>query len=266
MKRDLGEPTAITMEIRSSNPVLNNNFWSNLTGIDRMTVDGSMKKIGYLLSLTIVSALVSAVLCMNALNNGTGGLFISGLMGLGFVGGFIIAIIVFMTRPQNPAALMSIYAILEGMAIGAMSLVLELTAYKGIALQAVFGTMAITATMYVMYASRIIRPTPAFNKIIFGLVMSIMFLYLTSFVLQLFTPYDVPFLHSSGPIGIGVTAAILVVAALTLISDFGFIESGSRYGAPKNMEWYAAFGILISVIWIYIETIKLLSKLNAYRE
>jgi len=254
------------MEIRSSNPVLNNKFWSNLTGTDRMTVDGSMKKIGYLLSVTIVSALVSAVLCMNALNNGNGGLFIGGLMGLGFVGGAIIAIIVFMTRPQNPVALMTIYAILEGMGIGAMSLMLELTAYKGIALQAVFGTMAITGTMYVMYASRIIRPTPAFNKIVFGLVMSIMFLYLTSFVLQLFTPYDVPFLHSSGPIGIGLTAVILVVAALTLISDFGFIESGSRYGAPKNMEWYAAFGILISVVWIYIETLRLLSKLNAYRE
>ena len=174
--------------------------------------------------------------------------------------------IIMFTRPQNPAALMSIYAILEGMAIGAMSLALELTAYKGIALQAVFGTMGITATMYVMYTSRIIRPTPAFNKILSGLVISIMFLYLTSFVLGLFTPYDVPFLHSSGPIGIGVTAVILVVAALTLISDFGFIESGTRYGAPKNMEWYAAFGILISVVWIYIETIRLLAKLNAYRE
>ena len=212
------------MEIRSSNPVLSNKFWSNLTGTDRMTVDGSMKKIGYLLSLTIVSALVSAVLCMNALNNGTGGLVIPGLMGLGFLGGFIVAMGVFLVRPNNPAALMSLYAILEGLAIGAMSLMLELTAYKGIALQAVFGTMAITATMYVMYASRIIRPTPAFNKIVFGLVASIMFLYLTSFVLQLFTPYDVPFLHSSGPIGIGVTAFILVVAALTLISDFGFYQ------------------------------------------
>ena len=73
MKRDLGETVAIAMEIRSSNPVLSNKFWSNLTGTDRMTVDGSMKKIGYLLSLTIVSALVTAVLGMNALNNGTGG-------------------------------------------------------------------------------------------------------------------------------------------------------------------------------------------------
>ena len=171
MKRDLGETVAIAMEIRSSNPVLSNKFWSNLTGTDRMTVDGSMKKIGYLLSLTIVSALITAVLCMNALNNGTGGFLIGGSMALGFLGGFIVAMIVFITRPQNPAALMSIYAILEGMAIGAMSLAAEMTAYNGIALQAVFGTMAITGTMYVMYASRILRPTPTFNKIVFGLVM-----------------------------------------------------------------------------------------------
>ena len=254
------------MEIRSSNPVLNQKFWSNLTGNDRMTIDGSMRKIGYLLGLTVVSALVSAILCLNAINNGNGGLYIGGFMTLGFLGGFVIALVVFVSRPKNPAALMSLYAILEGMAVGAMSLALELTAYKGIALQAVFGTMAITGTMYIMYTSRIIRPTPAFNKIVGGLVISIMFLYLTSFILQVFSGYDVPFLHSSGPIGIGVTAFILVVAALTLISDFGFIESGTRYGAPKNMEWYAAFGILISLIWIYIETLRLLAKLQAFRE
>ena len=231
-----------------------------------MTIDGSMRKIGYLLGLTVVSALVSAVLCLNAINNGNGGLYVGGFMTLGFLGAFVIAMVVFVSRPKNPAALMSLYAILEGMAVGAMSLALELTAYKGIALQAVFGTMAITGTMYIMYTSRIIRPTPAFNKIVGGLVISIMFLYLTSFVLQVFTGYDVPFLHSSGPIGIGVTAFILVVAALTLISDFGFIESGTRYGAPKNMEWYAAFGILISLIWIHIETLRLLAKLQAFRE
>ena len=144
------------MEIRSSNPVLNQKFWSNLTGNDRMTIDGSMRKIGYLLGLTVVSALVSAVLCLNAINNGNGGLYVGGFMTLGFLGGFAIAMVVFVSRPKNPAALMSLYAILEGMAVGAMSLALELTAYKGIALQAVFGTMAITGTMYIMYTSRIL--------------------------------------------------------------------------------------------------------------
>lgn len=91
-----------------------------------------------------------------------------------------------------------------------------------------------------------------------------MFLYLTSFILGMVSGYDVPFLHSSGPVGIGVTLFILIVASLTLISDFGFIESGVKHGAPKNMEWYAAFGILVSLIWIYLETVRLLAKLRTF--
>ena len=249
------------MEIRSSNPVLSQKFWSNLTGTDRMTIDGSLRKIGYLLSLTVLSAFVSAVL---ALSTGDA-MVITAMMGIGFMGGLVLALIVMFARPQNPAALMSLYAIFEGMAIGAMSIMYE-SLYDGIILQAAFGTVGITATMYVMYQSRILRPTPTFNKVVFGLVISIMFLYLTSFFLSMFTGFDVPFLHSSGPIGIAVTAFILVVAALTLISDFGFIESGSKYGAPKNMEWYAAFGILLSLVWIYIETLRLLAKLQAFRD
>ena len=83
-------------------------------------------------------------------------------------------------------------------------------------------------------------------------------------ILSFGTGYDVLFLHSSGPIGIGVTLFILIVASLTLISDFGFIESGVKYGAPKNMEWYAAFGILVSLIWIYLETVRLLAKLRTF--
>jgi len=138
LKQDPAENRAIAMEIRSSNPVLNQKFWNNLTGTDQMTVEGSMRKIGFLLSLTVLSALVSAVLCMNAVNNGDGGLYIYSFMGIGFVGGFILAMVVMFVRPKNPAALMSLYALLEGTALGAMSLLLELTAYKGIALQAVF--------------------------------------------------------------------------------------------------------------------------------
>jgi len=252
------------MEMRSSNPVLSQKFWSSSYGNDRMTLEGSLQKIGFLLGLTVLSAFVSAVVCINAINNGDGGALLSLLWVGGALGGLVIALVVMYVRPQNPAALMSLYAILEGAFIGAFSLVFE-SMYDGIVLQAAFGTVGITATMYFMYASKTIRPTPTFNKVISGLVVSIMFLYLTSFLLNLFTGYSVPFLHSSGPIGIAVTAFILVVASLTLISDFGFIESGTRYGAPKNMEWYAAFGILLSLVWIYIETVRLLAKLNEFR-
>jgi uncharacterized YccA/Bax inhibitor family protein len=253
------------MEMRSSNPVLNNNFWSNLNGTERMTIEGSMQKTGFLLGVTVLSALVSAVLCLNALNSGDGGALIFGLWMIGMVAGTVIALILMFVRPNNPATLMTMYALFEGAFIGAFSVYFE-SMYEGIVFQAAFGTVGITATMYVMYASKVIRPTPMFNKVLGGLVMSIMLLYLTSFILSMFSGYSVPFLHSTGPIGIGVTVFILVVASLTLISDFGFIESGSRYGAPKNMEWYAAFGILMSLIWIYIEMVRLLWKLNAYRD
>ena len=265
MKRDLANPTLITMEMRSSNPVLSQKFWSNLSGTERMTLEGSMQKIGILLGLTVISALVSAVLCFNALNTGNGGLMIGGLTILGFGGGFILGLIIMFVRPQHPAPLMSLYAILQGVAIGAFSIYFEST-YPGIVFQAAFGTIGITVTMYAMYSSRTIRPTPMFNKVIGGLVLSILLLYLTSFFLSMFTAYSVPFLHSTGPIGIAVTAFILVVASLTLISDFGFIESGTRYGAPKNMEWYAAFGILMSLIWIYIEMVKLIWKLRVFAQ
>ncbi len=232
-----------------------------LTGVETMSLQGSLRKIGLLLTLTIISAFATTLICLNAGENMFlyAGLFAT----VGSVVGFILAIITFVSRPQNPAALMSLYALFEGMLVGGMSLVLE-AQYPGIVLQAAFGTVGITATMYIMYSSRIIRPTPMFNKVIGGLVMSIMFLYLTSFILGMFSGYDVPFLHSSGPIGIGLTLFILVVASLTLISDFGFIEAGVNNGAPKNMEWYAAFGILISLIWIYIESLRLLSKIRTF--
>jgi len=234
---------------------------AKLAGVETMSLEGSLRKIGLLLTLTLISAFATAVVCLNAGSNMI--LYAGAFALIGSISGFIIAMITFMSRPQNPVALMSLYAILEGMLVGGMSLALEVS-YPGIVFQAAFGTVGITATMYFMYASKIIRPTPMFNKVIGGLVLSIAFLYITSLALTMFTGYDVPFLHSSGPIGIGVTLFILIVASLTLISDFGFIEAGVKNGAPKNMEWYAAFGILISLIWIYIETLRLLAKLRTF--
>ena len=234
---------------------------AKLAGVETMSLEGSLRKIGLLLTLTLISAFATAVVCLNAGSNMI--LYAGAFALIGSISGFIIAMITFMSRPQNPVALMSLYAILEGMLVGGMSLALEVS-YPGIVFQAAFGTVGITATMYFMYASKIIRPTPMFNKVIGGLVLSIAFLYITSLALTMFTGYNVPFLHSSGPIGIGVTLFILIVASLTLISDFGFIEAGVKNGAPKNMEWYAAFGILISLIWIYIETLRLLAKLRTF--
>ena len=236
-------------------------FFRNIRGQETMTYQGTMNKIGILLGIVLISAMASAVISLDALAKGN----VSTIYGLtmgGALGGFVLAMVIIFTRPENPATLMSIYAVLEGLFVGALTTVMEII-YPGIAMQAVLGTLAITVTMFGLYSFRVIRPTPTFNKIMFGMLGSIMLLYIMSFVLRLFTPYDVPFLHSNGPIGIAVTAFILLIASLSLISDFGFIEAGVQMNSPKNGEWWGAFGLLITLIWIYIEVLRLLSKLRS---
>ena len=147
------------------------------------------------------------------------------------------------------------------MFVGSISLIFE-AFYSGIIIQAAFGTLFITGGMLIIYSSRLIRPTPTFNKVIYSLVGAIMMLYFVSIFFTLLTPFEVPFLHSSGPLGIGLTVFILCVAALSLITDFGFIESGVKWQAPKNAEWWGAFGVLVTIIWIYIEMVRLLSKIR----
>ena len=248
------------MRYTTSNPVMTQNFWSNITGKDTMTVSGTIGKLTYLLGIVLFTAFIAAYVALDAAKSGNTSV-IAGMTWGGLLGGLIVCLIIFFMRPENPAALMTIYAVLEGMFIGALSILYE-AAYGGIVLQAGFGTLFICTAMLGIYSSRLIRATPTFNKVIYSLTGSIMLLYLFSLILMIFTPYDVPYLHSSGPIGIGITLFILSIASLSLITDFGFIESGARWNAPKNAEWYGAFGVLITVIWIYIEMIRLLSKIR----
>ena len=220
-----------------------------------------MQKIGLLLGFTVISALVTSAYSLTALENGNIGLLSALAMG-GVICGFILALIIYMTRPKNPAPLMLTYAIVEGVFIGAMSTVMEYF-YEGIVIQAILGTLAIFISMYFLYSIKVLRPTPTFNKIVTSLTASIMILYLISFVIGLATPYQMPLLHSSSPLGIGFTVCILVVAALNLIMDFGFIERSVQSRTPKVGEWWGAFGMLITLIWIYIEVLRLLMKLRS---
>lgn len=259
----MGQQDTMSRGFQSQNPVLNNRFMANFAVSERMTYNGTMRKIGGLLGLTAITALTTMAVCWTATTPELGMLYASVFSFGGFAFGFILAMVIGFVRPQNPAAMMGLYALVEGMALGGFSYIME-SYFNGIVFQALFGTIGITLTMYGLYSSRVLRPTPTFNKIVFGLMSSIMLLYVVSFVMSLGFGVTVPFLHSAGTIGIAVTAFILVVASLTLISNFGFIENGVQFGAPKQMEWYAAFGILISLIWIYIESLKLLSKLQTF--
>ena len=250
----------IKMRYTTSNPIMTQNFWANITGHNTMTFQGTIIKLSYLIGVVAISALVSIYVSLDAIASGNASV-ISGLTWGGMLGGIVVALILGFMRPEKPATLMTIYAVLMGMFVGSISILYEL-AFQGIIIQAGLGTIFITVSMLGIYSSRVIRATPTFNKVIGSLVASIMLMYVISWLFSWLTPFEVPYLHTSGPIGIGITAFILCVAALSLITDFGFIESGVKWKAPKNAEWWGAFGVLVTIIWIYIEMIRLLSKIR----
>jgi uncharacterized YccA/Bax inhibitor family protein len=220
-----------------------------------MTFEGTLQKIGILFGLMTISALGTVVL----------GFIVPGLlypmMLFGMFGTIGMGLYLVFSRPSNPQAPVMIYAFMEGFFIGPLTLFFELS-YPGIAIQAGLATLGVIGAMLTIYSLRIIRPTPTFNKIVFSLTASIMFIYFISIIFMFIPGVSIPFLHSSGPIGIGISLFIIVVASLMLISNFGMIEAGVRMGAPKQQEWWGAYGILVTVLWLYFEMLRLLSKLR----
>jgi uncharacterized YccA/Bax inhibitor family protein len=240
----------------TSNPVLSNNFWSTIPGYETMSYEGTMQKIGFLFGITILTALVT----VSVGTSGNLGLMMM-LTGIGGICGFITVLVMVFTRPKNPAPGAVMYALFQGMFVGGFSFAYE-SAYSGIILQAGLGTVCIIGVMYFLWSTKIIKATPAFQAAIMSLTMAVAVLYVISFLLSMFTTVGVPFLHSSGPIGILVTLFILGVASFNLILDFHFIERGISNNSPKTGEWWAAFGLLVTVIWVYIEMLRLLSKIR----
>ena len=248
----------IAMVYRSSNPVLSNKFWNNIDGHETMSYEGTMQKIGILFGTTFLFAALTAYAAISISMN-----LAMAAMVVGGITGFILVLVLIFSRPKNPVPLMLSYAAFEGLFVGGISLTFE-QMYEGIVFQATVGTMCIVGAMYGLYATRIIKATPMFQKVVMTLVMGIMLLYAVSIILS-FIPgsFQVPFLHSSGPMGILVSLFILGVASLLLILDFNFIETGIQQRTPKVGEWWGAFGLLVTVIWIYIEMLRLLSKVRS---
>ena len=246
------------MVYRSGNPALNPQYFQGGVASERMTLDGTINKTLTLLGLVSITAMLSY--SITAENPALGGILIIG----GAVLGMIMALVILFSRPQNPQILMSMYAILEGLFIGAFSYMIEnyyLGGTEGVVLQALIGTVAVFLTMLGIYKMGLIKPTEKFVLVVSSLAGAVMMLYLFNFILMLFGT-TIPFLHSSGPIGIGISIVFITVAALFLIVDFGMIENGVKYGAPKNMEWYGAFGLVLTLVWLYIEMLKLIAKLR----
>ena len=223
-----------------------------------MTLDGTINKTITLLGLVSIAAMLSYSIVSQ--NPGLGFMIIIG----GGIGGFILALAILFIRPNNPQILMSMYALLEGLFIGGFSYMIEnyyLGGTEGVVLQALVGTVAVFLTMLAIYKFGIIKPTEKFVLVVSALCGAIMIVYVFNFIMSFFGT-GIPFLHSSGPIGIGISVVFITVAALMLIVDFGMIENGVKFGAPKNMEWYGAFGLVLTLVWLYIEMLKLIAKLR----
>lgn len=240
-----------------SNPILNEKFVEQervLQG-EPMTVNGTIQ-IAAFLGILLVAA---AAFVWTRFSMGYTDLALM-LTASGAIVGFIVALIVCFTRTKF---LIPVYAVCEGMFLGGISAQFEMS-YPGIVTQAVAGTFAALFSMLILYRSNIIKCSDKFRSVIFIATLSIAAVYLINFIGGFFN-MQVPALNSSSPIGIAISAVICVVAALNLIIDFDFIERGSQMMLPKDMEWYGAFGLMVTIVWLYLEILKLLAKLSDRR-
>jgi uncharacterized YccA/Bax inhibitor family protein len=179
---------------------------------------------------------------------------------IGAFGGFAVAMVTSFKREWSPVT-SPVYAVLEGLFIGGISLVMERN-FPGLVLQAVLLTFGVMFALLAAYQTRIIRPSETFKSVIVGATFGIVIVYLISMVMQLFFHTEIPLINGSGPMGIAFSLVVVGIAALNLVLDFDFIENGVAAGAPKWMEWYAAFALTVTLVWLYIEILRLLSKMR----
>jgi uncharacterized YccA/Bax inhibitor family protein len=237
---------------RSGNPSLNKNTFKSFskTANEQMTLDGTVNKTG----ISLLLLMFTATYTWNSPS--------VGLMVLGGFGGFIVAIITHFKRHLS-AITVPIYAALEGLLLGGISTMFE-QLYPGIVSQAIFITFGILASLLIVYKSGLIKPTENFKLGVAAATGGIAFIYLISWIMS-FWGSSIPLIHSSSIFGIVFSVAVIIIAALNLVLDFDFIEQGVEMGVPKYMEWYGAFGLMITLIWLYLEILRLLAKLYYHR-
>ena len=240
------------LSMRSGNPALNSKIFTSATPDDSgtMTIEGTVNKT------TMSLLLLMAAASYTRINPSPG------LMVLGFIGGFIMAIATIFKKTWAPYTV-SGYALLEGLALGGISRIFE-TQYPGIASQAIFLTFGILAALLLAYKSGVINPTENFKLGVFAATGGIAIMYLISYFMSIFgSGMSIMNPNNASMMSIGFSLFVVVIASLNLVLDFDFIEEGAERGAPKYMEWYGAFGLLVTLIWLYLEILRLLAKLQS---
>lgn len=247
------------------NPTLREDVFNNLDNRpDSLGVEKSMTETGTLFKTLVLGSLMT----LSAMY--TWYLVYAGfadkanlLTSVGAIGGFITVLIVcFAPKNRFLALTTSIYALFEGLFLGAISAMFN-AAYPGIVTQAMLGTMLTIFGMYIAYSTKLVRMTDTFRKTIFIATFAVAGIYILQWILMLFHA-SIPQIFSNSPIGIAFSVIICAIAAFNLIVDFDFIER-FKGQAPDYMEWYGAFSLMVTIVWLYVEILKLLAKLNSRR-
>jgi len=250
--------------MRTANPALSNKTFDEVfAGDEKMTIQGTVNKTFISLFLLLGTAMYTWKMYMATIpapgEMGDISVITPFMIG-GGIGGFIVAIITVFKKNLAPYTT-PIYALLEGLFLGGLSALFE-SMYPGIVIQAVALTFGTLFSLLFAYKSGLIKVTENFRMGVAAATGGIFLIYLVSWIMSFFGT-GIPFIHESGLMGIGFSAFVVVIAALNLVLDFDFIEEGAARGVPKYMEWYGAFGLLVTLIWLYIEILRLLAKLRS---
>ncbi len=248
---------------KSGNPTLSEKKFSStvldnvLINENAMTVKGTLNKFGFLLLMVLGTSFYSWKEFAEGGN-------VLPLIYIGAFGGLVVAIIISFKQSWAPY-LSPLYALLEGLFVGAISSMYNSAFAEkapNIVINAVGLTFGVAIAMYLLYSFKLIKATEKFKSIIISATLGIGIFYLIVWVLRMFGYDNMPFLHEGSPLGIVFSLFVVAIASLNLILDFDMIEKGSEMGAPKYMEWYGAFGLLVTIVWLYLEILRLLSKIS----
>src|SRR6478735_809748 len=258
------DPPSRSSKMRSGNPVLGENTFLDVGSgavvsggpSATMSINGTVNKAGLMLVLLVLGA---AFTWSRFDGTPVGAQAVLPWVAVGAIGGLIVALITIFKKTWSPVTA-PIYAVLEGLFLGGVSAMFELR-FPGIVMQAVMLTFGTLFALLMAYRSGLIKATENFKLGVVAATGGIALIYLATIALSFFG-IRVPYLHESGLVGIGFSLFVVVVAALNLVLDFDFIEKGVEQGAPKHMEWYGAFGLMVTLVWLYVEFLRLLGKLR----
>ncbi len=246
-----------------SSPVLSEKTfdkYQTFEATEHMTIKGTARKTMVLLFLLLCTGSLSWSVASQAIANGNPGQAMVWVWG-GAIAGFILAIVTSFKPFWSPFTA-PLYALAEGLFLGAISSYYN-AQFEGIVVQAVSLTLGVLFMMLLAYQSGWIKATEKFKAGVFAATGAIFLVYMVSIVLNMFFSMSIPYIHGSSWIGIGFSVAVVIIASLNLIINFDLIERGAEMRAPKAMEWYGAFALMVTLVWLYLEILRLLSKLSS---